>query len=153
MLRSPRPHLKTAFTALKKLHRVDTRTFSTKSASFGGGTTSGPVRTRSAAWDAHHLLDELSEGAGFSGRCPSGREHGPEIDPGQFPILQHHLDRSICDLGREHPLRSDRDASIGKYSRAHSLRSTDAQPTFQCDRNFRIITLKGPVLGLLPSWS
>jgi hypothetical protein len=34
-------------------------------------------------------LDELSEGAGFSGRCPSGREHGPEIDPGQFPILQN----------------------------------------------------------------
>jgi hypothetical protein len=106
---------------------------------------SGFVRTRSAAWGAHHLLDELSEGAGFSGRCPSGREHSPEIDPGQFPILQHHLNRSICDLRREHPLRSDRDASIGKYNRAHSLRSTDAQPTFQCDRNFRIITLKGPV--------
>jgi hypothetical protein len=49
-------------------------------------------------------LDELSEGAGFSGRCPSGREHGPEIDPGQFPILQHHLNRSIRDLGREHPM-------------------------------------------------
>jgi hypothetical protein len=61
---------------------------------------SGFVRTRSVAWGAHHLLDELSEGAGFSGRCPSGREHGPEIDPGQFPILQHHLDRSIRDLGR-----------------------------------------------------
>jgi hypothetical protein len=45
--------------------------------------------TRSASWGAHHLLDELSEGAGFSGRCPSGREHGPEIDPGQFPILQN----------------------------------------------------------------
>ena len=85
---------------------------------------SGFVRTRSAAWDAHHLLDELSEGAGFSGRCPSGRENGPEIDPGQFPILQHDLNRSIRDLGREHPLRSHRDASIGKYSRAHSLRST-----------------------------
>jgi hypothetical protein len=65
---------------------------------------SGFVRTRSAARDAHHLLDELSEGAGFSGRCPSGREHGPEIDPGQFPILQHHLNRSIRDLGREHPM-------------------------------------------------
>ena len=92
-------------------------------------------------------LGRLSESAGFSGCCPSGREHDPEIDPAQFPILQHHLDRSIRDLGREHPLRSDRDASTGKYSCAHSLRSSDAQPTLQCDRNFRIITLEGPVLA------
>ena len=31
-MRSPRPHLKTAPTTLKKLDRVDTRPFSTKSA-------------------------------------------------------------------------------------------------------------------------
>jgi hypothetical protein len=44
-------------------------------------------------------LDELSEGAGFSGRCPSGREHGPEIDPGQFRIAMTQKLRRIIDEG------------------------------------------------------
>jgi hypothetical protein len=51
------------------------------------GSRSGFVRTRGPAGNAHHFLDELSEGVGFSGRCSTGREYGPEIDPGQFPIL------------------------------------------------------------------
>jgi hypothetical protein len=52
-----------------------------------GGARSGRPRACTVAWDAHHFLDELSESACFSGRCSSGREHGPETNPGQFPIL------------------------------------------------------------------
>jgi hypothetical protein len=37
--------------------------------------------------EMHYFFDELSEGACLGGRCSPSREHGPEINPGQLPIL------------------------------------------------------------------
>ena len=91
------------------------------------------------------LLDKFGEGA-RPGACPAtGREHRPQPNRWQRPVLQHRYGLAGLQFRREQPFRAaDGYPEASEHTLPHTLRGADTKTAAHINSDFRRPLAEGP---------